>query len=205
MTNYDYASCIYIISNNIDNKVYIGYAVNFYNRKRRHLWELRKNIHSNEHLQRAWNKYGESAFTIEILEEWDKEFLLSMEHHWCNLLQAHNPKYGYNIQPTSPKGKVGHSEQTKRKISESNKGKTRVHTEETKKKISEAGKGRPSPNKGKKLLQETKDKISKTQLGRKQTPEHIENMAKTKRGKKQTQQHIDNRIASRKRNKQQNY
>ena len=34
-----------------------------------HKRELRKGTHSNRHLQCAWNKYGENAFSFVVLED----------------------------------------------------------------------------------------------------------------------------------------
>ena len=88
----------------------------------------------------------------------------------------------------SLKGKPGnkHTEETKKKISKSNKGKKL--SEEAKKKLSESRMGKEPWNKGKKGLQvswckglkmskEFKDKISKANKGRKQTQEAIDKMA----------------------------
>ena len=65
--------------------------------------------------------------------------------------------------PSANKGKHP-SEETRRKLSESLKGKH--HSEETKRKMSESRKGRPSPNKGKTMSEETKKKISESLKGR---------------------------------------
>ncbi|MFW6122530.1 MAG: GIY-YIG nuclease family protein [Petrotogales bacterium] len=40
-----------------NQKVYIGSSNNIYRRYYLHLYELRKNKHTNIHLQRAFNKY----------------------------------------------------------------------------------------------------------------------------------------------------
>lgn len=57
-----------------------------------------------------------------------------------------------------------HTEETKRKLSNANKGKLKgkPRSEETKRKISIALKGRTSPNKGKKHSEETKKKMSES-------------------------------------------
>ena len=49
---------IYKITNLIDGKVYIGQTVNYNKRKKRHLSSLENGNHHNEHLQRAFDKYG---------------------------------------------------------------------------------------------------------------------------------------------------
>ena len=49
-------------------KKYIGKTmVGFKVRKYRHIRELRLNTHVNNHLQNAWNKYGEENFDFSIV------------------------------------------------------------------------------------------------------------------------------------------
>ena len=82
----------------------------------------------------------------------------------------------------SMKGRSAHnkgkkvSEETKRKISEAKKGiKKAPHTEETKRKLSEA-------RKGKKVSEETKRRISETLKGRKTSEETKRKMSEAKKG-----------------------
>ena len=63
------------------------------------------------------------------------------------------------------------SEEHKRKISESNKGRTSVNkgkhlSEETKRKLSEAAKGKPTWNKGKHHSEEARTKMSESHKGK---------------------------------------
>jgi len=79
-----------------------------------------------------------------------------------------------------------HTEETRRKFSESHVG--NHHTEEAKKKISEAFKGEKhpqygkrgadAPNYGKSLSDETRQKISKARMGMKFSDEHKQNLSK---------------------------
>lgn len=87
---------IYKIINVVNNKFYVGSAVNFSRRKARHFSELRHNRHNNRWLQASWNKHGEAAFVFAIVEEvQDKELLLEVENRW---LKEHVGKeYCYNI------------------------------------------------------------------------------------------------------------
>lgn len=164
-------SGIYTITNLVDNKVYIGYALMFNTRKSDHWDKLKRNKHKNIYLQRAWNKYGEDNFSFEILEECEKQFLASLEHYWCTILDTHNPERGYNIRKTHPYSRVIVSEETKLKMSLLYKGKklpklthekiwkTRnengwVMSQEHKEKIGKANKGRKyKSKKAKKVLQ----------------------------------------------------
>lgn len=97
-------------------------------------------------LNKAIKKYGWENFTHEILavcntseeaDELEKKFI---QEYNCIVPN------GYNIDRGGNANKIM-GEETKRKISEANRG--RVHTEETRKKMSEADKGRVPWNKGK--------------------------------------------------------
>lgn len=57
---------VYSITCVNNRKVYIGQAVNIRRRWHSHKWYLRKGNHRNSHIQRAWNKYGESAFVFKV-------------------------------------------------------------------------------------------------------------------------------------------
>lgn len=90
------AQGIYKIINVVNNKFYVGSAVDLKRRKARHFSELRTGKHNNRHLQAAWGKYGESAFVFVIVQEFaDTTPLLVAENVW---LKAHVGKdYCYNI------------------------------------------------------------------------------------------------------------
>jgi group I intron endonuclease len=166
----DYAG-VYAIVNLRSNKFYIGSSVNIYNRKLRHFWELKNKTHPNKHLQNAYNKDSKYFIMIEIEKIENKEDVYKAEQRWLDELTPYDNKIGYNISPTAEdctgikrtpeqiekmrNAKLGThhsvSEETKRKISNKNKGK--IRTEETKQKLREA-------NLGKKLSEERKKKIS---------------------------------------------
>ena len=50
---------IYKIINVVNNKFYVGSAVDLKRRKTRHFSELRTGKHNNRYLQSSWDKYGE--------------------------------------------------------------------------------------------------------------------------------------------------
>ena len=64
-------SGIYQITNQTNGKRYIGSSVNIKRRWRDHLAHLRRNIHHNPYLQRAFDKQGQDTFTFRILEDID--------------------------------------------------------------------------------------------------------------------------------------
>jgi group I intron endonuclease len=58
---------IYTITNTISGKIYVGQARNVRKRWHSHQWHLKKGKHRNNHLQRAWDKYGEEAFIFQVV------------------------------------------------------------------------------------------------------------------------------------------
>ena len=80
---------IYRIRNIINNKCYYGSAKNIEKRWERHKNDLNKNKHHSLILQRAWNKYKESNFIFEIVEECKFNILLKTEQKYLDL----NPEY----------------------------------------------------------------------------------------------------------------
>lgn len=88
-------SGIYIIY--INNKPYVGSAVDLNRRSREHKTLLKSNRHYNTHLQNAWNKYGNGKFIFKVIEKCSIEKLIEREQHWINYYDAANPDKGYNI------------------------------------------------------------------------------------------------------------
>jgi len=58
---------IYLIFNTISQKGYLGRSVDPKIRWSGHKCDLRKQRHTNSHLQNAWNQYGEDAFIFVVL------------------------------------------------------------------------------------------------------------------------------------------
>lgn len=83
-------SGIYCILNVINNKIYIGSAVNIEYRFARHKRLLKAQNHFNKYLQNAWNKDGENSFKLQILEKCLKEKLPEKEQYYIDIL---NPDY----------------------------------------------------------------------------------------------------------------
>ena len=87
-------SGIYEILNTANGKRYIGQAVNFAKRWKKHLTELRGGRHHSRHLQSAWNKHGETTFRFLPILTCAKSMLSFYEQQ---LLDKAKPEY--NIQP----------------------------------------------------------------------------------------------------------
>lgn len=90
------ASVIYQIKNNKDGKIYIGSAVDRRKRFSLHRYQLRRNKHANNFLQRAWNKHGEHNFEFQVLEMVVPDNLIEREQYYLDTLQPFAPN-GYNI------------------------------------------------------------------------------------------------------------
>jgi len=167
---------VYKITNLINGKIYIGSSFDMGKRWNRHLNELKSNKHHSQKLQRAFNKYGVNNFIFEELELCGKENLNEVEQFWLDKFDSYNQ--GYNCSPNVKKPMLGKnhsnetkkimsskrlgkilSEETREKLSLSNKGKKYdIYTEERNNKISESLKGRQSPILGKKRSQQFKEK-----------------------------------------------
>ena len=169
---------IYKITNNINNKSYIGQTTkDLEERKESHYYAIYKD--KNFAIHKAILKYGWENFKWEILEKCDsKEELDEMEFHFIKQYDTFISKNGYNMTwggEGSP-GKIFTEDyrkklriaQTGKKLSQETKEKLRkimkgrVFTKEWKKKIGESNKGKIHPH-----TEETKKKISNSMLGNK--------------------------------------
>jgi group I intron endonuclease len=90
-------SGIYSITNLVNNKIYIGSAVDIKKRWRDHRFCFKRQIHHNSHFQSAWNLYGESNFKFEVIEFCDKTILLDREKYFVELYNSTNSLFGYNF------------------------------------------------------------------------------------------------------------
>ena len=133
---------IYVIKNTINDKMYIGQSVDIYHRWMQHKADLRNDHHHNEHLQRAWNKYGEENFEFCVLTECDESELNNLEKSLIVDYRSHDGCYGYNL-TLGGDGCIGLSQESIEKMRKSLTG--RCLPEDTRKKISEANKGKQKP------------------------------------------------------------
>jgi group I intron endonuclease len=93
-------SGIYKIEHVASGRSYIGSAVCLKRRLAKHKTELSTHRHCNQRLQRAWDKYGEAAFTMSTIETVEsKEDLIVREQHWIDRLGS--VVQGFNICPTA--------------------------------------------------------------------------------------------------------
>ncbi len=142
MTTLPHTSGVYQILCVPTKKVYIGSSVNIARRCRGHFERLRQGTHENTYLQHSWNKYGESAFEISVVELVLEVGLHYREQYYIDKLRATDRRKGFNIsiKAGAPMYGLKHSPESLAKMSASQKG--RKHTETFKKMMSERNKGK---------------------------------------------------------------
>ena len=121
-----FKSGIYIIQNNINQKKYVGKALDIYKRIKAHVTALNtKDVNENRHLINSWHKYGRESFSYYVIEyifEEDKDILeqklKDRELYWINNLDTLNREKGYNMRLDS-EGKCIVLEETRKKCKES--------------------------------------------------------------------------------------
>jgi hypothetical protein len=91
------AAGVYQILCRATGKLYVGSSVDLFARWAQHRVALRRGIHQNYRLQKAWEEYGEEAFEFSILELVDKDDLLLVEQAWLDKTKSANPENGFNI------------------------------------------------------------------------------------------------------------
>lgn len=123
-------SGVYLITNTSTGKFYVGSSKNCRSRWYAHTQLLRAGK-----LQKAWNKYGEDAFSCSLLEE-TAEYKKS-EQHFIDTLK---PDYSIALSVTSAMLGRQHSEETRNKMRLSAIGRT--ISAETRMAISRASTGR---------------------------------------------------------------
>ena len=134
---------IYGIRNKVNQKIYVGQTgENFLRRFWHHRWKLNNNSHDNQHLQKAWNKYGGDNFEYIVLEVLNnKENLDSKEIYYIEQFMKQSLSYNILYGGGGRRG-CPMSENAKHIVGEKNRihmtGKK--HSEETRKKMSESNK-----------------------------------------------------------------
>jgi group I intron endonuclease len=163
-------SGIYKITNNRNNKFYIGSSVDIHARWATHKYLLSGNKHTSKHLQNAWNLYGESDFTFSIIEEIETDKLIEREQYWLDLNKTYESENGYNI------------------LRKAGTTLGFEHSEETKLKIGLSAKGKPKPRKKPKKQKEIKIRGAKL-IGRKYSEEHKRKISESNKNRTLSEEH----------------
>lgn len=161
---------IYIITNKVNGKVYIGQTKKLGQRYSGHLYRINRKEHHNELLQRAFEKYGSDNFEYSVLEEViEDSFLDEREKYWIDYHGGLNSNKNYNLKDPLLNE---HSDYVKNKMSKNNTGVNNPNygnkwTEEMKKKESNRKKGKSWEELyGEEKSKEMKENASKSQEGR---------------------------------------
>jgi group I intron endonuclease len=156
---------IYLTTNLINNKKYIGKDIN----------NNPKYLGSGSVLKKAIKKYGKANFKKEILEYClSKEELWEKEEYWLNFFNAESDPLFYN-RTNKAYGNSGQTLEGKEKISQARKG--WIPSDETKKRMSEGRKGHKMYN------NEWRLKIKNALTGIKRTDETKHKQSEIKKGK----------------------
>lgn len=158
-------SGIYQISHAPSGRTYIGSATNLSRRKAFHRHHLRRGTHHSSKLQRAWAKYGESAFDFKTLLVCAPRHLVFYEQRVIDAFDA--VLQGFNCAPMAGNS-LGYR-----------------HTPESLAKMSRASMGRKNQYaRGAVMSASTKAKISAANRGRNPTPETLAKLRAARRGKR---------------------
>lgn len=88
---------IYKIINETTGKYYVGSSINIHKRWKKHRKMLRGKCHDNNHLQRAWLKYGQESFKFVIAEEVPESMSLTdVEQKYLDIARSEKSKT-YNM------------------------------------------------------------------------------------------------------------
>ena len=173
-----------------NNKYYVGQTCQLPERR----WQNGYGYATQQLFYRAIKKYGWENIEHEIIaHNLTKQEVDNFEILMIHKLHSNSPKYGYNNSIGGEANHKGckHSEETKKKISESGKGrkhtdeqnqakskiqKGKITSEETKKRISKS-------LKGKIVSDETKKKLSESHKGYIFSDEHKQKISNSRKGK----------------------
>ena len=187
---------IYEAINKINGKRYIGQTIRSLSKRKESHRIYSMTNHKNDYFHSSIKKYGISSFKWKVLEKCDtKEELDEMEFHYIKQYNTFIPN-GYNMTWGGDGQFIGYkpSKETRKKLSNSNKGKKRSsiskqryrkskmgeknsfygkkHTKESRKKMGRSGENHHQWKKP--LSDEVKQKISQSLKGRKFSNETIE-------------------------------
>ena len=141
---------IYAITNTLNNKQYVGQTTSDIQCRWYHHLRTAKNVTVDGAIQRAIHKYSEIAFKVEQIDSAESLHELNeKEAYYIDKLGTLVPN-GYNLTTGGERGTFSH--ESRKKNSESNKG--RIRSQESRRKQSESMKGHI-------VSLETRQKLSK--------------------------------------------
>lgn len=184
-------------------RFYIGQASNIHVRWTTHLWRLRTGKHRNPALQAAFNKHGESHFSIEIvlLCAQEKAVLTMYEQAVLDLqIRQFGEQSVYNTHRQCVSSRLGVkiSEQTRARMSLSQKGRVpspvaieKARTVNLGRKLSsESIAKRTAKQRGRIVRPETRARHALSLIGIKRSPETCARISVGKKGWKPSLEHL---------------
>ena len=132
-------------------------------------WKEGRGYWYNKHFYFDILKYGWDNIAHEVFEVDSKEEMYRKEIELISFYHSNDPKFGYNLSAGGECSHLGcrHSEETRKKMSQSMKGKHhKPFSKETKRRMSEAHKGKSQPRIKIKLQDGTIIEMSKNILVR---------------------------------------
>lgn len=176
---------IYLITNKVNGKIYVGQTTKSSSER----WKQHCVSSNCKKLHSAIKKYGVDSFTIsEIYTSFSKEDLDNQEIYWISHLNAMDKNFGYNLKSGGSNGI--NSEEVRKKIGISLK--KRYEEDGYKERVCSHLKN-PSPEVRQKmrlskigttLSEDHKNAIKNTLTNKKKTKQHAENISKGKTGLK---------------------
>lgn len=159
--------CVYMHTNKINGKKYVGIT----SIKPEKRWNSGFGYVKNEHFYSAIKKYGWENFEHKVLcGDLSLQDACDIERYLIKYYNLQDYNFGYNIMAGGQFCEI--AESTKKKMSESRKG--RKFSDEQKQHMSESRKKRQSPNKGKHLSEDWKRSLSRSMKGREISKEQHE-------------------------------
>jgi len=185
---------IYKITNPV-GAVYIGRTCNFNMRIAQY---RTNNCKKQLKIYNSLVKYGFSSHSIEIIDSFssDVNYMKGKERFWIKTYMSYGSKYSTNGLNCSEGGDGAsekfHSEESRKKMSETKKRNPKVYTQEMRDAMSKRMKGHKYNKPGKKAPEGWVEKMrmlhtgNKYNLGRKHSPESIKKRVEKTRGRKLT-------------------
>tara|TARA_R110000851_G_C12956575_1_gene553857 strand:+ start:252 stop:932 length:681 start_codon:yes stop_codon:yes gene_type:complete len=154
-------------------KVYIGQSIDI---EERWIQHRRESAWYKHKLYSSFKKYGVNEHTFEVVKECLREDLNKLERYYQDRFNVLEEGLNHLLQESDEAPRV-YSEETKRKMSEAQKGKKKGPLSgEHKRKVSEAAKGRSH-------TEEAKRRISKAKKGKKFSEEHKRKISGARKGR----------------------
>lgn len=97
---------IYIITNSIANKNYIGQSLDIKKRLTQHKSNLKNGRADNDYLQKAWNKVNGDGFLFDVLMYCDEDALDFWEIFYIRLFNSVDKGCGYNFETGGNANKI---------------------------------------------------------------------------------------------------